>query len=1024
MQGPDDFAPTGPDSRATGLQETAGQLLLIGKKLTAPTLSVNVVPRPRLEGLLAELIGSHHVLVLSATAGAGKTTAVAQGLGSLDHPVAWLTLDRTDALPGRLLTYLEAALARFRPEVRGVATGAVAAGIPHAEAAGMLADAVGGTRITLVLDEFEKIEHSADACAVIAALLRYAPAGMGFVLLSRRDLPSALGLPLAGLDVAWVRDEDLNFTVEEAEKALARSGAGEDIDAASAVETTGGWVAGVQFEVWRASGHASGTGGEADPLHGYLAAHVLDQLTAEDRAFLVRTSLLDEVTAPRAEALGQIEAGSRLLRLRAAHLPATWHPEHLGMRCHLRFREYLMERLEHHGGEEARGIHLAYGRLLESESFHEDATEEFLRARELGEAFRSAERVIEEVIERADFPIAERWLEELGDFAPTEASGFTAARVMLAVARNDYHRAVEIADELFERGERAKVASSSGRQAALMAWCYLAAGRQDDYYQVIEHAKPGPEIDRVRYVANHVVTSGKATKPEPASGPLAWVVPTVDYLSGNFSELIEMSGSQWGQAIARPWQIAALRATGQTRRALEMYEDVRHVEAGGPSFLQAFIGPEVLIDAGRIEEGREELIRTRELARRISPWAWVINRFAEARLNLRTDRDPTSAREILERVEPTARQAILYSEIHDSLYAFALLLEGEVEGAVHLLRSTVESMQVGERILELPAAAVYLAEAEWRAGDEDAAIAAADQALAAAQAQRSNHLLLQALADFPSVASLRIEAEPEVDSEWHRLGRALVAQGVSLTASVGRLLELEEFGQIRLQIDGEELRPKISKSYELLAYLAGRRPQSVERAELFDVLFEGRADDSTRAYLRQAVRWLREALPSEDAFVVTPLRIHLTEQVALTTDSARFEAQLAEAARLQGEERLRATLEALAIFEKGDYLPGLTSTWVEERRRELVERAFDARQEAAQLAFDLGRVREAGALNAEVLGADVYREGAWRLGMRIANALGDENGVIRSYRGCEQALANVGAQPSGATRALFGSLRR
>ena len=79
----------------------------------------------------------------------------------------------------------------------------------------------------------------------------------------------------------------------------------------------------------------------------------------------------------------------------------------------------------------------------------------------------------------------------------------------------------------------------------------------------------------------------------------------------------------------------------------------------------------------------------------------------------------------------------------------------------------------GLRLL-LPAAAVYLAEAEWRAGNEDGADAAADAALGAAEFQGSNHILLQALSDFPAVAWRRADAEASADSAWHRLGGSCV----------------------------------------------------------------------------------------------------------------------------------------------------------------------------------------------------------------------------------------------------------
>lgn len=58
-----------------------------------------------------------------------------------------------------------------------------------------------------------------------------------------------------------------------------------------------------------------------------------------------------------------------------------------------------------------------------------------------------------------------------------------------------------------------------------------------------------------------------------------------------------------------------------------------------------------------------------------------------------------------------------------------------------------------DRLFFLPIAGVYLAEACWRLDDEAASDDAADLALAAARRQGSNHLLLQALREFPAAVS-------------------------------------------------------------------------------------------------------------------------------------------------------------------------------------------------------------------------------------------------------------------------------
>jgi DNA-binding SARP family transcriptional activator len=319
---------------------------------------------------------------------------------------------------------------------------------------------------------------------------------------------------------------------------------------------------------------------------------------------------------------------------------------------------------------------------------------------------------------------------------------------------------------------------------------------------------------------------------------------------------------------------------------------------------------------------------------------------------------------------------------------------------------------------------VYLAEAEWRAENEDASDRAADLALWASRRLGSDHVLLQALADFPAVVSRRIDAEPDTDSTWHRLGRALIVQGAMPPTRVPPGVELREFGPLQILVDGREVRPRIAKAYELLAYLLTRRGNGVGRPELLNVLFDGRDDESTRAYLRQTVHQLRRELPEDAGLEIADGCIRVSKERAMTSDSIRFEAQIAEAIRLQGGAHLDATARALEIFDRSEYLPGVESEWAEERRERLAELATDARLKAAELAFEDGRHRDAQRLADQVLEADPLRESAWRLRMRLASALGDDDGVVRAYQRCRRALASVDAAPSANTYRLLERLRR
>src|SRR6202043_685223 len=97
-----------------------------------------------------------------------------------------------------------------------------------------------------------------------------------------------------------------------------------------------------------------------------------------------------------------------------------------------------------------------------------------------------------------------------------------------------------------------------------------------------------------------------------------------------------------------------------------------------------------------------------------------------------------------------------------------------------------------------------------------------------------------------------------------------------------------EFGARMILVDGQEVRPRIHKAYELLALLATRQPDPVPRDELLRALFGASSTDSARACLRQAVHWLRQVLP-EGGVIVESGSVCLSPQLALVSESKRFE---------------------------------------------------------------------------------------------------------------------------------------
>jgi DNA-binding SARP family transcriptional activator len=559
-----------------------------------------------------------------------------------------------------------------------------------------------------------------------------------------------------------------------------------------------------------------------------------------------------------------------------------------------------------------------------------------------------------------------------------------------------------------------------------MQWCYGFLGRVNAVNAVLDVACDGPAVNVARYAHAQFMPGRAGPRPEPTGGPLDGLLYGTDYLRGWLGELTDDPPSPWMGVAMGPGRIGALRAIGRTAEALEQYEAAQR-RGLFRSTLDSFVGSDVLLDAGRVEEARAALARGAKFAQaNRSPFLMSMHNVLAAKLALRADRDSARATALLEEIDrdAVASEYPLVRELAQTWRGLAALLDHDQDCALSSLRAAVTGMCASGRILELPTAAVYLAEAEWRAGNQDAADHAADLALEAARQHGSNHMLLQALADFPAVVARRIDAEAHADSAWHALGRALAAQGVAVGARICTAIELVEFDRTAIILDGQEVRPRLAKCYELLGFLAARSGAPASRDELLNALFDARDDESARSYRRKTIIGVRQLLPTDAVSVSADGRVGLSENVVLASESVRLEQELAAALRLQGSELVAATEQALAPLARGEYFAGVRSTWVDERRQQLAELATTARAAAAEAAYAADRYHDAHRLAAAVLAADPLREAMWRTTMRIRSAAGDYDGVITTFTQCERALCAAGIHPAASTRALLDQLRR
>ncbi|MBS0339892.1 MAG: hypothetical protein JSS56_05165, partial [Proteobacteria bacterium] len=347
-------------SRSAGAGSKASAGVLVESRLVAPQLSSStLLARPGLSALLHTGLGKRLVSI-TAPAGYGKTTALAQFVAQLEPhgiTVAWLSLDAQDNDPLLFFRYLAAALnhadARLgRSVLAQTAGGSLAA--PDTIAASLLGDlGAGSGQLLLVLDDFHLVQHEG-IHRHVAWLVAHLPPNVGMVIASRTRPPLPLSQWRVRNQLLELEAAHFGLALDEAADFVGRvSGAPLDRAQLKALHhRTEGWIAGLQLAslALRESGDrgafVSDFSGTDRDITDYLGEHVLDSLRPDLRDFLLDTAGLERFCAELCdEVLGRSDGHAMLAEVQARNLflsgldrTRTW------FRYHHLFADYLRGR--------------------------------------------------------------------------------------------------------------------------------------------------------------------------------------------------------------------------------------------------------------------------------------------------------------------------------------------------------------------------------------------------------------------------------------------------------------------------------------------------------------------------------------------------------------------------------------------------------------------------------------------------------------------------------------------------------
>ena len=316
-------------------RKPAPPALFLRTKLLPPRPAPSLLPRPRLiERLLHNL--PHPVTLVTANAGSGKTTLVADFVRAHAQQYVWYQLDRTDADPLVFLGYVTHGIRQAVPSFGEAtltylheATGE-SAQQPERAVDVLLNEVLDHVeqQLVLVLDDYHHLGAETPVHRVVDRLLAYLPDVMHVIIVSRDPPPLAVARLRAQSPLAVIDRDELLFTDEETRQ-LFRQAFDLELSAeqlAEYRERTHGWITALQLvrqmAQRRALARGTSPGGEAGAtppdlvgvlrqserdIFDYFAEEVFADETEDVRELLLRVSLLERVEP---EACGRLFPGA------------------------------------------------------------------------------------------------------------------------------------------------------------------------------------------------------------------------------------------------------------------------------------------------------------------------------------------------------------------------------------------------------------------------------------------------------------------------------------------------------------------------------------------------------------------------------------------------------------------------------------------------------------------------------------------------------------------------------------------
>jgi len=413
--------------QSTGKPDIATVAVEFTTKILIPQSYGDVIHRQRLLDLLHNGIALR-IQVVSAPAGYGKTTLLADFASDIDTVVCWYSLDTSDQDPWMFLEGLLSSI-RFRFPDFGRITGSQLSGAQDvsegiSQIMGTLTREIYNTipeYFVLVVEDYHLIQESSAARDALDLLVQNVPENIQLILSSRTavNLPTVSSLVVRRQAASYGVSE-LSFTPTETRElsAVCHGLQLSEEEASKLAADTEGWAIGIMANSHSADeerGCQSLSVLNKEDVFRYLEVEVFNRQPTEIKKFLLFSSTLSSIEPQVCDYLLSIINSRMILhKIEKQNLfTQCLNPEKGWYRYHHLFREFLQDKLLMEDPECFRSLHSAAARILEESLRWNEAITHYLCAGRYDEALRVVKVVGEEFQNAGKWSTVSKWIDAL-----------------------------------------------------------------------------------------------------------------------------------------------------------------------------------------------------------------------------------------------------------------------------------------------------------------------------------------------------------------------------------------------------------------------------------------------------------------------------------------------------------------------------------------------------------------------------------------------------------------------------------